>query len=488
LPSRPQCQTNLPRMAPQVSPEPGDVLPRVGRVYAAASAEVCGRAYAATANAINFAMGLAWLALTGVIAAESFSSEPTTASAGALWACAAVASMVLIPLMYGLARLSAKLEQDAEEAKESGDPELAHSCSVMAKSVQTVSSWGCAFGLAGQLSMAAAASVPASPWSWRLVYTVFLMLTFVAVSALVAVVGRRCTDHRSKRVLRSVVDNIISGSAYAVALGFINTAIAAFTLNDLTSSDDLGYLAIFSSVTLIVTTVGLALLVRGDAGAVQKASAEVAEAGDGEGGAKTNAASAAGGEGDAVAPPIWVQQLTLVTSLRKLFAKTLSMCGVVVTHCLLYVSLARMDLFSSGSTVSVYDPLPIGDALIFLLISLVAAILGGALIEYCLRGAAERLSAVDRAKVPGPFDDALLASLQALAQSTVATVIPALAWLVGYGVHGCAASVWDVMIPSDETTLSVAAQVAVAAAYAILITILAVTFTIRCAPLPAQSA
>jgi len=480
-------------MAPQVLPAPGDkyltAIPRPLDTSALVdlSVSVAGRAHATIANAINFAMGMAWLALTSVVATESFSSEPTRASAGKLWTCAAVASVILIPVMYALARLSAKFEQDSQEAMQSGNHVRARRRCHMAKSVQTVSSWGCAFGLAGQLSLAAAASVPASPWLWRLAYTVVITLIVVAASAFVAAVGK-CVDYRKKRVLRCVANDIVSGAAYSVALGFLNTAIAAFKLNDLTTSKDLGYLAVFVGVTLVVTTVGLSLLIRIDAGAVRKASeaaaAAAASAVDGYGNAETKSATVADTQRSLPAPPIWVQQLNLTPILRKLAAKTLSMCAVVAMHALLYVSLECIDLFGTGPTASIYDPLPIQDAAIFLLISLLAAIVGGAIVQRTLLGAAERLSLVDRAKVPGPFDDALLGSLQALAQCTLSTVMVALGWLVGYGVHGCAASVWELtMIYQEET-----AQVPLAAAYACLATAVAFAFTICCAPIPTQSA
>merc|ERR1712080_212353 len=124
------------------------------------------------------------------------------------------------------------------------------------------------------------------------------------------------------------------------------------------------------------------------------------------------------GEGDEKSSSPWSEALSLPASMRKLAAKTAAMCGVVALHALLYMSLAHMNLFSASSGTSLYTPLPLGDAILLLAWSVVMAAIGGVIVDFALRGAAERLSKVDREKVPGPFDDALLAYLQMLTQTT----------------------------------------------------------------------
>jgi len=192
-----------------------------GSLFATAVRNVVGT----VVNASNFAMGFGWYAFANVVAASSFPGDPEAASAWKRWLVAMGIVAVLVPTMALLIRWRTRLEERGKRASQAGDPELAHRLKVQANSVGTLVSWGCAFCLAGQLDGAAMASLPRSPWGWRLLYVLLLAVAVSLLSLVVTVAGRRCAGEGGLQ--DHVADAIISGSAYAVAMAFLGTVTSA---------------------------------------------------------------------------------------------------------------------------------------------------------------------------------------------------------------------------------------------------------------------
>merc|ERR1712070_345208 len=81
-------------------------------------------------------------------------------------------------------------------------------------------------------------------------------------------------------------------------------------------------------------------------------------------------------------------------------------------------------------------------ALVFFAGTIVFSAVGGGLLECFLKGLSTKLASVDRSVIPGPADDTALSAFQALATTTLATLVEALAWLVGCAANALFGSIW----------------------------------------------
>lgn len=456
---------------------------------------VRGRAHHAMVNSLNFAMGLAWMSFAKVAAGMTPLSDPHEADPGKLWVAAFISSILLVPLILVIAWRRAALERKADEAASRNERASALQLRVTARSLHTLSTWGFTFLVAAQLNSAASASLPRDPWTWRFLYICLLFLAVSLVSAVVTLLGPKdCNDSGAagseksggaggggccgcgdSRLHAAMSDSIISGSGYVVTLAFLELISAAFELQNISSSEDLGYLTLFTALILAVTSAAVVVLLYADNIVSNKACALHRIA-------MTPLADAT--DGKEIAYPMTA---TVTANLRKLVAKVVSLSGVVALYALMYVCLMSVDAFRpDGSPTSLYAPLRPWGATIFLAVTVVVAALGGGLLELALGGLARRVALADKNYIPGPIDDVTLDFLQALSTTTLSTLVEALAWLVGCAAHALAGSLWGELLrsPREGWDFGDAAQLGAALAYCLLISCLAVTVTLFCAPPP----
>lgn len=456
---------------------------------------VRGRAHHAMVNSLNFAMGLAWMSFAKVAAGMTPLSDPHEANPGKLWVAAAIFSIVFVPMIFLIAWRRAALEKKADEASSRGERVSALQLRVTARSLHTLSTWGFTFLIAAQINSAASSSLPRDPWTWRFLYICLLFLLVSLVATTVTLLGPKdssdggtsseksvgdggggCCGCGDSRFHAAVSDSIISGSGYVVTLAFLELISAAFGLEDISSSEDLGYLTLFTALILAVTSAAVVVLLYADNIVSNKACA-----------LHRSAIASLADAPDGVLLRLPSMAASVTANLRKLVAKVVSLSGVVALYALMYVCFMSVDSFRpDGSHTSLYDPLRPWGATIFLSVTVVAAALGGGLLELALSGLARRVALADRGFVPGPLDDVALDFLQALSTTTLATLVEALAWLVGSAAHALAGSLWGELLRSghEDGDFGDAAQLGAALAYCLLISSLAVTVTLFCAPPP----
>jgi len=410
-------------------------------------------------------MGLSWLAFSLAVVERSLSVDPAEADPGRMWICAVMACGVLLPVLAFLVHRRSVCEVAASEATKAGDRALAYRWHVSGKSYQTLSSWAVPFTLAMQLNGAATASMGSLSWYWRLVeFSILTMLISVVVLVVSYTDDTWCGPSCKPQLRHGVTESLISGSAYVVALAFLDFVVSAFGLADPMTSDEIGFLALFAGCTVIASVVELLILGYLDRLDARRAAATRI----------FNARNSA-----AVTP---FQRLGRI--LRKLISKTSSMCAVVTVWALANALMHRGFLFGTDDE-SFYSALHLGSALTWLLITVITAAVVGFVVDWVLRGAAYRLAEVDRDAIPGPADDVLLAWMESILQTTIGTVMEAFAWIVGAAAHEVCLSVWALAVGdgADVDDLSV---IVAAGCYAVVVSGLAVAVTMTCAPAPPE--
>lgn len=171
--------------------------------------------------------------------------------------------------------------------------------------------------------------------------------------------------------------------------------------------------------------------------------------------------------------------------IRKFIAKIFTMCAATVVYFLLYVSLVELQ-FKVDPAVkshSMYAPLPLWSAAVLLVSALVINLTVGLFIERSLGSLAEALAAAPRDMIPGVVDDAVLATLQSIAQSTSASYIIAFGWLVGNAFHKFCISAWDHYLGSPAVH---ADWVVSSFIYTLAVTVLAILTSICLPPPPKE--
>jgi len=248
-----------------------------------------------------------------------------------------------------------------------------------------------------------------------------------------------------------------STGALISALAFLRTVEVFFRVDPtLDRFTDVAMLYIFSLVAVGVAGVVLALL--------QKADAEDAE--------KVGAR----------------QPISVGLYVRKFISKMFTMCAATIVYLLIYVSVVELQfkIQRGDETQSVYDPLPVWSAAILLGSSMIINLTVGLFIERSLKATAAALAAVDRERIPGVIDDAILATLQSVAQTTATSYMAAFTWLVGAAMHKFFSSAWAVYFAAPTTERPAIGHVdwvMSVTGYAVVVTVLAV-ITSACLPPP----
>lgn len=270
----------------------------------------------------------------------------------------------------------------------------------------------------------------------------------------------------SKPLLDSLSDVILSGAAYTLALAFLDVTTAAFSTGDVNESVNLGYVSLYAVVTLVVTTVALSLL-----SCLDRRYAEQAAQ-------KLKKQTRTSGQGDVTEASVHTRSF-LYTGMRKLLASTLSMCGVVAVYAFFYLVLAS----SASVGRSPGEPLKVVGALILFLIALLISVAGSVFVEAAMSTGAERLKNFD----PLPdheFDDRMIASLIMLLQTSAASMLQGLAWLVGATLHEITLAVWTDSTANESRGLTT--EVLALFGYAVTLTLATLFVTVKLAPPPMQ--
>lgn len=418
-------------------------------------------------NSLNFAMGSSWMGFSKVVAGETFLQDPGDADAPTLWGLALASACILVPAIGLAAMRCGSLVKRADAAMFQGDHASALALRVSEKGLRKVCTSGFAFVLASQLNGAVSASVPREPWHWRAVY---VLLLFVAVSCLstgAALAGRngRCAGSRAHLVAS---ETIVGGSAYMIALGFFELASAALGLEEVGSSEDLGFLALFAAITIIVATAALAALAWYDEVSAGREGPELRRAWESDDVVKMAARSQAA-------------SASVDSTARTLAGKVASLAAVVALYTFVYVCFAKTSANAHGGALdraSVYDPLELWGAALFLLLSICCAVAGGGVLEFLLRRLKLRLAEADPDLVEGSVDDVMIDALEAVAATTLKTVGEAFSWLVGGAMNAFVGSVWAAIFFDGGD--DVVAGAIVALCYSIAISSVAISTTLFC--------
>jgi hypothetical protein len=383
-----------------------------------------------------------------------------------MWFCFVAAAVVLLPLSVAIIQRRMQLISRAESAAAADDHDAAREYHARQLSLQTIVSWGISFVLAGQLAAALSATIPSNRWEWRAAYAALLLVLVVIWAYIVITCGAVCLK-LSKPLLDSLSDVILSGAAYTVALAFLDATTAAFSMGDANESVNLGYVSLYAIVTLVVTAVALSLLSCLDRRYAEQAALNLKKQ------------TRTSGQGDVIEAAVDTRSF-LYTGMRKLLASTLSMCGVVAVYAFLYLVLAS----SASVGRSPGEPLQVVGAVIFFLVALLISVAGSVFIEIAMTTGAERLKNFD----PLPdheFDDRMMASLIMLLQTSAASMLQGLAWLVGATLHEITLAVWTDSTVDDSREAGLT-EVLALFGYAVVLTFTTMFVTVKLAPPPMQ--
>jgi hypothetical protein len=434
-----------------------------------ASVQLAGRAVSSLILSLHFVMGFSWLKFTQVFATESFSIDPDALDVSKMWACAAtmIFGLLLPGLTISLWRIS-QLERKAQLAGEQGDDANAMVYRVRARNLKTMMTWGCGFALGGQINGAAAATVPKSPWTWQLAYVGIVHGSFNLLAVLIILCGRRYKKsfHKGGLAPKTLAETLISTGAYTYASAFLGMVVAAFHLHDNLASSDLAFLGLFLAVTLVLAALVLVILAWTDLSSAKKKFKPVAPA-----------------NVEIELPPkseIEVELEVIATSFRtysrQFIATLVTMCSVMVLYMFCYAAIMRGTDNNASIALSVYSPLPWSEAIGWLVALVPVAVLAGLAIDYCLKVAIARLTAIDRDAVPGPFDDLFLALVQMLFKTIIAALVKAMVWLLGMVMQDIMLSALHAAV--DVEALSSAEKVGIAAAYAVGMSVISFSLTL----------
>jgi len=175
---------------------------------------------------------------------------------------------------------------------------------------------------------------------------------------------------------------------------------------------------------------------------------------------------------------------------RTLLQRELYMCGVTAhTMCVVAaqgVSMACAMTFyrlvwvlagwaatDGGKLLSVYKPLGPLPAFIMYVVAVAFQLCLGHCLVVAKTRVKKRLEAIDCDAIPTKLDDAAVAFLDASTQTWMTAVGTALAWVSGQALHNFVLALWVEHVASDAS-LGDGAKLAIAFAYSVLITLLAV--------------
>lgn len=398
----------------------------------------------------NFAMGMAWKAATlAIVDPTNYMQEPSKVDdIKKLWAITVAVVAIFLVLITCLVKYSMVLHRRAKALK----GESASTLSIRSRilGIDAIVGWGLTFAVAAQIDTAVEASIEKDPPMWRVVYLgALILLVCILVLLLKGCFHSKdnvsAEDGEEVTLGAKVADAVLSGSAYVVALATLGVSDALLKLDDVSTSEDLGYIGMYTGGTIVVATIMLTILAGFDSKDA-KATKERAIA--------------------AKAPQV---SSTFQRSVRKFLSQVFSMCAVLACYALLYVALA--DLLREDGQGSLYDPLPVKGGLIFFGASLAVSVFGGLLFKCLSEKAVTRIEAVDRDAISGNLDDVFLYSLEALLRATAKTVLDSTSWLVGCALHALAVSLWAEVEPEESSDV---VNVLVMCGFALLLTVIAV--------------
>merc|ERR1711907_524956 len=335
-------------------------------------------------------------------------------------------------------------------------------------SLTTFVKWGLGSCVCGLVNQAVNATLPLD-WQWHLYY----LIASIIVNLILLISVRFCLRAQGldDRVLPSsnvdveaeegasvasadgsftkvTADVWFSTGALISAMAFLSTVEVFFRVDPkLNRSTDVVKLYIFSVIAVSGAGVVMAVLQNAETQDAQKASEK--------------------------------QPVKTGLYVRKFISKIFAMCAATIVYLLLYVSVVELHfkLQPGMEELSIYDPLPIWSAAISLGSSMVINVTIGLFIERSLRATAAMLASVDRERIPGMVDDAILATLQSVAQTTASSYMAAFTWLVGSAMHKFFTAVWDKYAGHTDWMVS-------AGSYTAAITVLAIIASIALPPPP----
>ena len=204
----------------------------------------------ALTHGLSFAAGFSWVAVAWSLATHSFSVDPSEENAGVAWLQVAAAVVVGLPVMLALSRRAAALGERADAALKAGDAEAALVLRTRASGVKALGTSGVAAVLAGLTDGAINASLMGNHWGWGAVRCLVLVVLVAALTAGLALGGARAFGTNNAAAL-AVAESVCASAAYLVALGVISTVTSALALDDISSSEDLGGLAVATAVCAV---------------------------------------------------------------------------------------------------------------------------------------------------------------------------------------------------------------------------------------------
>jgi hypothetical protein len=430
------------------------------------------RTMSTVVNSLSFTMGLAWLTFTKVMVVDDCCSELQQSHAPQVWLCFTIEVVILMPVSVLVIRRRLHLDRLSEEAYAEGKMGDAEQLHARALVYQTMVSWAVGFTLAAQLSAAASASLPASPWEWKLLYA--LSLLFLVVVLAYVVFGIGICMGRDPRVIESISDVIVSGAAYTIALAFLDAVTAAFSLNSISSTSNADFLFEFFLVTCLVVALGITLLGCLDFKDATETAKELKQINE------------AAEQGVVAVAKKSVLKKFVNANMRKLVSKTLSMCGVAVSFAFFNAWLLDYDAFDrNDGTSSVSEPFTFWGALVFFLICLAVAVVGSLLVEYNVKRMRKRINKLDPFLPGSKYDDWVIASLVTLLQTTSASLLEGLSWLVGTALHSWSLVGYSEVIGDDDQA-DLLAKSATSFLFAIAVSVVTPLAMLNLAPPPLQ--
>lgn len=389
---------------------------------------VQGRVHLQYLNSTSFAAGLS--CRTAVVVTVSpggvVNWNVSNAEAGPILVVAGACIAGLTVVIVCVLKACSSTRRALADAEQCGNYQSAARYRAQLMTWDTILNWGLSFAVAAQLSLALDALIPDDPSYWRIVSFCALFATVCVLAASIALCFGPEDETEAKDSLAiQVVTTIVSGSVYVCALEFLSMTTAVFRLEAYHAADDLGPLAVYAAVVGVVASAIIAAFAVKDHEDAVSTSHLIAA---GDGAKRDRGGCCCGG---------WV--LVSRRLVRSLIPRIASMSAVCSVYSVLYLALAkRIDpeatLTSALNTREV--AILVGMCLAFSLIVVVV-------VNYLLQDAALRVTAVDRETIPGKFDDAALALIQTLLQTTGSAMVEAASWVLGCSLFALGLSIWS---------------------------------------------
>lgn len=233
-------------------------------------------------------------------------------------------------------------------------------------------------------------------------------------------------------------------------------------LEDVTTSEEVGDLAVVAAITVAAASLVVVLLSATD---LKHARAHYA--------ARIAAPPAKHG--------LLLAARIAAAQARTMFARAVNMCAAIALYTLAFVGIGQAVYAANGrGDVSVYEPLSVGAALFFFGLIVAAVVVTGAPTIFYLQALVKKLAAEIRRDAAAGAAPAALLELWALASTTPRTLLLISAWLGGHGLDQLTTSVWSSVVGNGSTAGTVGTLLTLG--YALIMTAVACLLALGVAP------